>query len=86
MNRYIFTIRDMLWLTVVVAMGATLVVERQRAGLWNRRGAAAFRALEDAELEPTWDGDRLLVHPPIINPPPVQLLASTLAIAHRKVS
>jgi hypothetical protein len=69
-----FTIRDVLWLTVVVGLAIALVLERGRANLWNGRGAAAFRALEDAELEPTWYEDKILVHPPIVsppNPPPV---------------
>ena len=59
-----FTIRDVLWLMVVVGLGCALWIERGQSRPWRGRSEAAFRALEDAEMSPKWvGGDSVLVHP-----------------------
>jgi len=57
-----FTIRDVLWLMVVVGLGVALWIERSRP--WRGRSEAAFRALNEAEMNPSWIGDNsILVYP-----------------------
>ena len=51
-----FTIRDVLWLMVVVALGIAFILERQRERFWRDRVDAAFRALSEHQLEPEWSG------------------------------
>ncbi len=58
-----FTTRDLMWLTVAVGLALGLWMERKTALLWQGRGEAAFRALDDAEMKPNWYEDRLIVHP-----------------------
>ena len=45
-----FTIRDVLWLTVVVGVGLALYLENRRAALWRARGGAAYQALDDLAI------------------------------------
>lgn len=59
-----FTIRDVLWLTVVVAASVAWWIERearrdehQNAMSWQLRAQAASLALEDANRQVWWDGD-----------------------------
>ena len=63
MNRYIFTIRDVLWLTVVVGLGCALWIERGQSRPWRGRSEASFRALDEAGMSPQWFGGSILVHP-----------------------
>ena len=54
-----FTIRDVLWLTVVVGLG--LAGWFNRSALWEGRAKAAAQALKSAGYSSSWSGDGVLV-------------------------
>ena len=55
-----FTIRDVLWLMVVVGLG--LAGWFNRSSLWEGRAKAAAKALNSAGYSSSWHGDGVLVH------------------------
>jgi hypothetical protein len=57
-----FTVRDILWLTVVVALGIVCWQHRD-AALWEQRAKSALRALEDRNFDTQWHQDGILVSP-----------------------
>jgi hypothetical protein len=66
-----FTIRDMLWLMIVVGMGCALTMswhrslsERQKAAGWRTRAGALEEVLKDAGWKIEWSREWITVRPP----------------------
>jgi hypothetical protein len=62
-----FTIRDVLWLMMVVGLGVALWIsqrelqqERRNAELWHSRGDAAWALIQHAGLSAQWDNDGIV--------------------------
>jgi len=60
-----FTIRDVLWLTVVVALAIAFGTQYRSAVLWRSRANGAAKALQDAERQNAWHGKSIVVSTPV---------------------
>lgn len=56
-----FTIRELVLLTFIVAMGVALWVEHRRSATWNSRANAAKSALRNVGYRAIWKRDGALV-------------------------
>jgi hypothetical protein len=64
---FLFTIRDVLWLMVVVGLAAALALQQQRAiqsqqesELWRSRAESASAALNAAQRQNAWHGGNVV--------------------------
>ena len=59
-----FTIRDILWLTVVVALAISLWTQHAATTLWQSRASVAAKALDDADRQNAWHQSGIVVTMP----------------------
>ena len=59
-----FSIRDLLWLTVVAALTIALWTQHEAATLWRLRAGAAVNALGDAQRQNAWHKSGIVVTVP----------------------
>jgi hypothetical protein len=60
-----FTIRDVLWLTVVVGLSIASWTQYRIAALWRSRATGAATALQEAERQSAWNGKGIVVSTPV---------------------
>jgi hypothetical protein len=56
-----FTIRDVLWLMVVVALAIAVWQQHSTAVLWRSRATGAAKALNDADRQNAWHDHGVVV-------------------------
>jgi len=56
-----FTIRDVLWLTVVVGLGCGWWIEHRRSTLWSSRSKAALHVISKRGITAHWYDNGMIV-------------------------